>query len=203
MPLPVVDQLEAIAATVRACTRCPLSATRIQAVPGEGDPAAEVLFLGEGPGGQEDKEGRPFVGAAGKVLAEMLEKIGLAREQVFITNVVKCRPPDNRDPLPLEKEACRPYLDEQLALIQPKLIVLLGRHALESMIPGQSISKVHGQAKRFKGQVFFPVFHPAATLYRRELKQELERDFLKIPLLLKKLRDEPAPTPPPEQAPLV
>ncbi len=184
MALPVLDD---IATRVRSCTACGLHVTRTNAVPGEGSATSEILFIGEGPGAKEDAAGRPFVGAAGKILEEMLASIHLTRDDVFITNVVKCRPPENRDPMPDEKAACRHFLDEQLAVLAPKLVVLLGRHALESILPGQSISKVHGHALRAKGQVYFPVFHPAATLYRRELRGELERDFQKIPLLLERL----------------
>ena len=182
MSLPIIEE------QVRGCTRCGLSATRTHAVPGEGNTRPDIVFIGEGPGAKEDAEGRPFVGAAGKILAELLVSISLRREDVFITNVVKCRPPENRDPLPEEKEACRPYLDAQLALLNPRIIVLLGRHALESLIPGQKISQVHGRALRMHGVVYYPVYHPAATIYRQELRAELARDFQKIPLLLEKLR---------------
>ena len=182
--------LEIIAEKIRKCDLCPLALNRTQAVPGSGSINTDLMFIGEGPGAKEDQAGIPFCGAAGKVLSEMLEMIGYNRDEVFITNVVKCRPPNNRDPLPEEKEKCRPYLDEQISLIKPLLIVLLGRHAMHSIIPDLQISKVHGRAQRFKEIIYFPVYHPAATLYKRALRQDLEKDFKKIPLLLKKLRLE-------------
>jgi uracil-DNA glycosylase family 4 len=182
--------LEIIADKIRQCELCPLHEKRTNAVPGTGSDKTDLMFIGEGPGATEDKEGIPFCGAAGKVLTEMIEMIGYSRNEVFITNVVKCRPPDNRDPLPEEKDKCRPYLEEQIKLINPLLIVLLGRHALNSMIPDVQISQVHGQAKKYKDLIYFPVYHPAATLYKRTLRADLEEDFKKIPYLLKKLRLE-------------
>lgn len=180
--------LDIIANKIRSCGLCPLHEDRINAVPGAGSEKTDLMFIGEGPGATEDKEGIPFCGAAGKILTEMIELIGYSRDEVFITNVVKCRPPKNRDPLPEEKEICRPYLDQQIEIIKPLIIVLLGRHALNSMIPEVQISQVHGQAKKYKGLIYFPVYHPAATLYRRTLRTDLEGDFLKIPPLLKRLR---------------
>lgn len=186
--------LEEIANQIKICQKCPLSKNRTKAVPGEGNPQAELMFIGEGPGQQEDLQGRPFVGAAGKLLEEMLNSIKLKKEDVFITNVVKCRPPGNRDPFPDEIETCWPYLVEQIKIIKPKLIVTLGRHALEKFIPGLGISQVHGQAKRREipelGKlIFYPLYHPAAALYQGNLKETLEEDFKKIPKILKKVEE--------------
>lgn len=174
----------------RKCRLCELGATR--AVPGEGNPRAQVMFIGEAPGKAEDALGRPFVGAAGKFLTTMLELSGFKREDVFITNVVKHRPPENRDPMPDEIEKCWPFLEAQVKAIKPKLIVLLGRHAMGRFLPGLKISEVHGQAKRAKGigtekQVYFPVYHPASALYNPGLRDVLINDMKKIPVLLKKI----------------
>ncbi len=165
------------------------------AVPGEGSTTAEILFIGEAPGKDEDLQGRPFVGAAGKFLNQMLAEIGLKREDVFITNVVKHRPPDNRDPLPEEIEKCSDFLKAQVLLLKPLLIVTLGRHAMNEFLPGLKISQVHGQAKRASGiaggrQVFFPLYHPASALYNPGLRSTLVRDMMKIPILLKKLKEK-------------
>jgi DNA polymerase len=172
------------------CRLCELGAT--QAVPGDGNFSSEILFIGEAPGRDEDIQGKPFVGAAGKFLNTMLGEIGLKREDIFITNVVKHRPPENRDPLPDEIEACWPYLEEQVRLIKPKLIVTLGRHAMGRFLPGLKISEVHGQAKRTKGiwsekQVFMPMYHPASALYNPGLRETLIHDMKKIPIILKKI----------------
>ena len=164
----------------------PLKAVATQAVPGEGNADAEVLFVGEGPGKDEDEQGRPFVGAAGKFLTELIETIGYTREQVFITNMVKHRPPGNRDPLPDELAAYAPWLDAQVAIIEPKLIVTLGRYSMAHFL-GESltISKIHGEPKRnAKGQVVIPMYHPAAALYRGDLRPVLQADFAKIPKVL-------------------
>lgn len=147
------------------------------------------MFIGEAPGRQEELAGRPFVGAAGKLLNQLLNGIGLKREDVYITNVIKCRPPENRDPLPEEIEACRGWLDEQIKLVRPRLIVLLGRHALNRFLPGLKISKVHGQPHQQElaglgSFIFFPIYHPAAALYNRAMREPLEEDFRKIPGLL-------------------
>ncbi|MDQ3855234.1 MAG: uracil-DNA glycosylase, partial [Chloroflexota bacterium] len=146
------DSLEKVAAEVRVCTKCPLARTRTHAVPGEGSPNAQLMLIGEGPGYNEDKQGRPFVGAAGSFLNLMLARASLKREDVFITNVVKCRPPQNRDPLPTEIEACREYLDRQLALIRPTVVATLGRHSMARYFPNERISRVHGQARVVDGQ---------------------------------------------------
>lgn len=170
------------------CEKCPLSKGRTHGVPGEGSLKAEIMFIGEAPGQKEDELGRPFVGAAGKLLDKLIASIGLKREDVFIANVVKCRPPDNRDPLPEEIEACRPWLDQQLKKIKPKLIVLLGRHAMGRFLPNPRISVDHGKPKRRHGYVFFPVYHPAAALYRNSLLEDLQRDFKKIPKILEMMK---------------
>lgn len=160
----------------------PLKSVATQAVPGEGNPDAEILFIGEGPGKDEDEQGRPFVGAAGKFLNELIASIGFKRENVYIANMVKHRPPGNRDPLPEELAAYAPWLDEQVKIIQPKLIVTLGRYSMAHFLDeGLSITNVHGQPKRnAKGQVIMPMYHPAAALYRGNLRPVLLADFQKI-----------------------
>ncbi len=174
---------------IKSCRKCHLRETCLNVVPGEGNVNAEIMFIGEGPGENEDKQGRPFVGAAGKFLDEMIAMIGKKRGEVFITNILKCRPPGNRDPMPEEVEACWLWLLEQIKMIRPKLIVLLGRHAMERFLPNQKISKIHGQAMRreFEGigkQVFYVLYHPAAALYQGSLRQVLISDFKKIPKVL-------------------
>lgn len=178
------DTLEKIINEVKQCEKCDLCKTRTNTVPGCGNFDSGIMFIGEGPGRNEDEQGRPFVGAAGKVLDSLLESINLKREDVFITNVVKCRPPKNRDPLPEEVSACYPFLERQLDIIRPKIIILLGRHAMDRFLPGQKISVDHGKPKRKDKQVYFPIYHPAATIYRRELFVELEKDFKKIPKII-------------------
>jgi uracil-DNA glycosylase len=164
---------------------CPeLAATAKQLVFGDGNPDADLLFIGEAPGKNEDEQGKPFVGAAGKFLNEMLASIALKREDIYITNIVKYRPPNNRDPETSEKAAFLPYLREQIAIIQPKIIVTLGRHSMESLLPGLKISQVHGQPKRYNGQVYIPLFHPAAALYNGSMRQTLLDDFAKIPAII-------------------
>jgi uracil-DNA glycosylase family 4 len=173
-----IEQLEA---AVRACTLCALHKGRTQAVPGEGPSNADIMFIGEGPGFHEDRQGRPFVGAAGQFLEELLASINLTREQVYIANVVKCRPPGNRDPLPEELSACAPYLDRQIELIQPKVIVTLGRFSMARFFPGASISKIHGQPKRVGNVLVVPMFHPAAALHQPKWRPVVEADFKKLP----------------------
>jgi uracil-DNA glycosylase len=182
------QELADLDAEVRVCTRCPLAHTRTRAVPGEGPLDAELLFIGEGPGYHEDRQGRPFVGPAGRLLEELLESIGLRRDQVYLTSVVKCRPPKNRDPAPSELAACAPYLDRQIPLLNPKLIVTLGRFSMARWFPGQSIMRIHGQAKRVGERVIFPMIHPAAALHRPENQAIIREDMLKIPGLLRELR---------------
>lgn len=187
----VAPELSRLAEQIRSCTLCRLCEGRTNAVPGEGNPHAEVVFIGEGPGKKEDEQGIPFCGASGKLLDSLLESIGLSRSDIFITNIVKCRPPGNRDPLPDEKQICATtYLNHQLELIKPKLIVTLGRHALGHFIPDQKISEVHGQPKRYRGQVYLALYHPAVALYNGGMRATLEEDFQIIPKLLRKI-DQP------------
>ena len=159
-----------------------------QLVFGVGSPDADIVFIGEAPGKNEDLKGEPFVGAAGKFLDEMLEMIDLKRSDIYITNIVKYRPPDNRDPFPDEKTAFMPYLESQLEVIQPKLTVTLGRHSLNCFLPDLQISQVHGQPKRYKGRVYLPLFHPAAALYNGAMRQTLIDDFALIPAIIEKIK---------------
>ncbi|MFA6991727.1 MAG: uracil-DNA glycosylase [Candidatus Gracilibacteria bacterium] len=188
-------EMDVLNQQIITCQKCRLCKGRKNAVPGEGSYKAEIMFIGEGPGRDEDLQGRPFVGAAGKLLTQLIESIGLKREDVFIANVVKCRPPENRDPLPDEIEACFPYLEGQIKTIKPKLIVTLGRHSMAKFLPGLKISEVHGQPKRANGiwqerQVYLPLYHPAVALYDPKKKEVLLADFKKIPLILKKLNSD-------------
>ena len=176
--------LEEIASMVRVCTRCELSRSRTHAVPGEGNPNARVMLIGEGPGHHEDQQGKPFVGASGKFLTELLTNAGLSREEVFITNVVKCRPPGNRDPLPDEIAACRPYLRRQIELIDPDVIVTLGRFSMSHFFPGERISKIHGQEREINGRLYVPMYHPAAALHQGALRATIQEDFNRLPKLL-------------------
>ncbi len=198
------ESLKKLEGQTHTCTQCGLAPTRTQVVPGEGSATAEVMFIGEGPGKNEDEQGRPFVGAAGKLLDELMASINLKREDVYIANVVKCRPPNNRDPLPEEVAACWPWLEKQIFLIKPKLIIPLGRHSLMRFLPNARISADHGQAKRkpIKSTspdlatedplriVFFPCYHPAAALYNGSLREVLLKDFRKIPKILDLIEKE-------------
>lgn len=205
------DQLDALAAEITSQNTCPdLAEQATQLVFGTGSPDAEIVFIGEAPGKNEDLKGEPFVGAAGKFLNEMLALINLERKDIYITNIVKYRPPNNRDPLPEEKQAFLPFLKKQLEIIKPKLIVTLGRHSMDSLLPGLRISEVHGQPKKTKLRllsneqgamsraksplqsnlatwVILPLFHPAAALYNGGLRQTLIDDFVRIPLILEKI----------------
>ncbi len=179
---------------VAKCEKCPLYKGRTNAVPGEGSETAEIMFIGEGPGKDEDLQGRPFVGAAGKFLTAMIEGIGLKREDVYIANVVKCRPPNNRDPEQKEIDTCWGYLEEQINIIKPKIIVTLGRHSMGRFMQGLKISQVHGSPKRASGiwqkrQVYLPLYHPAAALYDPRQRDVHMADFKKIPLILKKIKE--------------
>ncbi len=167
------------------CKKCQtLISSRTQVVPGDGVGNAAIMFIGEAPGFNEDRQGAPFVGQAGAFLNELLASINFKREQVYITNVIKCRPPENRDPLPYEIQNCRPGLDAQIAIIRPKIIVTLGRYAVASFLPDKSISKIHGTAQKVGDTIFFALSHPAAALYQQSLRETIERDFLKIPEIL-------------------
>ena len=181
------DSLEKIAAEVRGCPLCKLARTRKNAVPGEGQLAARIMFVGEAPGRSEDEKGRPFVGAAGRILDDLLQKAGIKRSQVFITNVVKCRPPNNRVPEDDEAAACRPYLDRQIALIKPKVICILGRTAYASLLGGSSITTNRGKIVEKAGQKYFLTFHPAAAIYNKSLLAALEADLKK---LAKEIKEE-------------
>ncbi len=178
------DSLEQVASEVVGCPLCELSRSRTNAVPGEGNPKARVMLIGEGPGYHEDQQGKPFVGASGKFLSELLTNAGLSREEVFITNVVKCRPPGNRDPLPDEIAACQPYLKRQIALIDPDVIVTLGRFSMSQFFPGERISKIHGQPKEIDHRLYVPMYHPAAALHQGALRATIQEDFDKLPRLL-------------------
>jgi uracil-DNA glycosylase family 4 len=186
-------RLEDIALQVGSCQRCTLHLTRTQGVPGTGPATARLMAIGEAPGEREDREGRPFVGAAGQLLTELLEGIGLSRDDIFITNVLKSRPPGNRDPLPEEVAACAGYLDAQIEVIRPQVILLLGRHALERLVPGGAgISSCHGQILRADGRTYMPCYHPAAALYNGSLKSVLQEDFRRLRTHLDKLDAEAA-----------
>jgi DNA polymerase len=189
--------LAQIASDVSVCTRCELHNSRKNAVPGEGPADAKILFIGEGPGFHENEQGRPFVGAAGKLLEELLARIGMKREQVYITNVVKCRPPGNRDPRPEEIDACSEYLDAQVQAISPMVIVTLGRYSMSRYLPQARISEVHGQAFRVKGRLIVPMYHPAAALHQASLRPVLEKDFSLLPAYISEAQVVPEPDPAP------
>jgi DNA polymerase len=175
-----MDSLDEVARAVRACTGCPLHRGRTNAVPGEGNPSAELMFIGEGPGFHEDRQGRPFVGPAGQLLEGLLASIGTTRDNVFIANMVKCRPPENRDPQPPEIAACAKYLERQIELVNPKLIVTLGRFSLGRFFPGESVTRARGRLREKDGRLIFPVLHPAAALRRPELRATMVEDFRAI-----------------------
>ncbi len=181
------------------CQECGLSKGRTRVVPGEGPEHAEIMFIGEGPGFQEDRQGRPFVGPAGQLLEDLLSKIGLTRDQVYICNVIKCRPPNNRDPMSTEIEACKHWLDEQIRLVNPKAVVTLGRFSMSRWFPGQSISRIHGRPIKRDGMLIFPMYHPAAALHQQNLRATLEEDMKKLPEYLEALKREQTPAQP--QAP--
>ena len=169
---------------IALCQQCELAKFRTNAVPGEGAGDADVLFVGEAPGWHEDQHGRPFVGPAGQYLDQLLASIDLKRGQVHITNVVKCRPTGNRDPLPVEINNCRPWLEKQIELIVPKMIVTLGRYAMAKFFPGNTIGKIHGTAQKRGNVIYYVMYHPAAALHQQSLRQVIEADMLKIPSLL-------------------
>ncbi len=179
-----MSELTELYKEIASCQRCVLSQARKRAVPGEGPEDSEIVFIGEGPGFHEDQQGRPFVGAAGQFLEELLESIGLKRDDVYICNVIKCRPPGNRDPLPEEIETCKPYLERQIQLISPRMIVTLGRFSMEHYFPGAKISQIHGQPRKAGGIIYYPMYHPAAALHQPKWRQVVKEDMLKIPQLL-------------------
>jgi uracil-DNA glycosylase len=179
------EELNVIHSQVLECTRCELHKGRTRAVPGEGPPNAKVMFVGEGPGENEDREGRPFVGAAGKLLAELLSSIEVDRDSVFITNIVKCRPPGNRAPRQAEIDACRGYLESQIRLIDPKIICPLGGPAIKTLMgPEYSVSQSHGKTYQLKGRTMLPLYHPAAALYDASLKDVMFEDIKKLKKLI-------------------
>lgn len=189
------EQLEKLNIRMKECSQCILRATCQQVVPGDGSAEAKIMFIGEGPGQKEDETGIPFVGAAGKFLDEMLATIKLKRETIYIANVVKCRPPANRDPLPDEVATCWPWLLQQIKIIQPKLVVTLGRHSMERFLPGYKISEMHGKAMRrdiqgLGSQIFYALYHPAAALYNGSMRNILIKDFRRIPKILSKIEQE-------------
>ncbi len=193
-----MSDLELLAAEIGKCTRCPLHQGRTKSVPGEGPQDAEIMFIGEAPGFHEDQQGHPFVGAAGRFLEELLESIGLTRDDVFIANVIKCRPPGNRDPLPDEIKACKPFLDRQLELIQPKLVVTLGRFSMARAFPKARISRIHGQPRKIGGVLYYPMYHPAAALHQPSLRSIIKEDMLRIPELLQQVAQIAESSPPTE-----
>ncbi len=200
------EALEKVAAQVRVCKLCDLWKGRTNAVPGAGRVDAEIMFIGEGPGFNEDKQGLPFVGQSGKYLETLLKLIDLKREDVFIGNVVKCRPPENRDPLPIEISTCKSYLDQQIDLINPLLIVTLGRFSMARYFPNSKITQIHGQAKIEGGRAYYPLFHPAAVLRDPGKQTLMQDDFKRIPEILTQVRQQrdagkPAPPPPVDDAP--
>lgn len=190
-----MEKYKTLEEKIKTCRKCHLRGTCTQVVPGEGNIESEIMFIGEAPGEKEDKQGRPFVGSAGKFLEEMLGIIGKKREDVFIGNVLKCRPPGNRDPFQEEVAACWPWMIEQINFIKPKLIVTLGRHAMERFLPNQKISQIHGKVLRREipgmgRQIFYVLYHPAAALYQGSLRETLKSDFMKIPKVLKAIEGE-------------
>ena len=184
----MIDNREQALGTIHtqiwACTRCPLHVGRTHAVPGDGPVDATLMFIGEAPGFHEDQQGIPFVGAAGKFLSELLQKAGIDRGVVYITNVIKCRPPGNREPQIEEVAVCTPYLDQQIEIINPQVIITLGRHSMNRAFPDEKISVVHGQPRKVNGRVYFPMYHPAAALHQPSLRSTVEADFDKLRALL-------------------
>ena len=197
------DELAQVAAEVNACKLCKLYRTATRGVPGEGPADAKIMFIGEAPGFNEDRQGRPFVGAAGQFLEELLALAGLRRQDVFIANVVKHRPPNNRDPEPDEIGACAGYMDRQIAAIDPRVIVTLGRFSMARWFPGERISRIHGQPRWADGRLIVPMMHPAAALHQAQNRPLIENDFRRLPEILAQAEREfakraPAAAPPPK-----
>jgi uracil-DNA glycosylase family 4 len=174
---------------IRACQDCELAKHRTRVVPGEGAENADLLFVGEAPGWHEDQQGRPFVGPAGQFLDQLLASIGLRREEVYIANVIKCRPPQNRDPLPAEIQSCGKWLERQIEIIGPEMIITLGRYSLARYFPNESIGKIHGKPRKLGGVIYYPMYHPAAALHQGSLRRTIEQDMLKIPQILAQGKD--------------
>jgi len=180
-----VSALAELYRRIDACKDCEeLAGTRTKVVPGEGPEKPQIVFIGEAPGFHEDQQGRPFVGQAGQFLEQLLKSIGLKRSDVYICNVIKCRPPENRDPLPMEIKNCQKWLDRQLELLSPRMVVTLGRYSLARFFPGETISRAHGKARKQDNVIYFAMYHPAAALHQQSLRQTIEADMLKIPSLL-------------------
>ncbi len=184
-----MSALTDIYAAVENCQDCELAKRRTRAVPGEGPENASLLFIGEAPGWHEDQQGRPFVGPAGQFLEQLLASISLKRDQVYIANIIKCRPPGNRDPLPSEIQTCSKWLDRQIELLKPKMIVTLGRYSMARYFPSESISKIHGKARKQGDIIYYAMYHPAAALHQGNLRKIIEADKLKIPALLKEIEN--------------
>ena len=182
------EKLDDVKNRVISCTNCSLSKSRTNAVPGTGNYHSDIIFVGEAPGRNEDLQGKPFVGTAGQILSEALEYAGFARDQVYITNVVKCRPPNNRQPIAEERTACRPYLSEELEIIKPKIICILGNTAYSSLLDGSAITKNRGKIVKSNGRLYFVTVHPAAIIYNPGLRQVLKDDFVLLAQALDKLR---------------
>jgi uracil-DNA glycosylase family 4 len=184
---------------IALCQKCEIARRRTKVVPGEGAENADIMFIGEAPGWHEDQQGRPFVGPAGQFLDKLLASINLNRQQVYIANVIKCRPTNNRDPLPTEMQNCRPWLNRQIEIIKPKMIVTLGRYSMAMYFPGKSISKIHGTAQKHDDVIYYAMYHPAAALHQQSLKQAIEADMLKIPEILAKATSVRETKPEPQQ----
>jgi uracil-DNA glycosylase family 4 len=194
-----MSELSDLAQLILRCPDCRLCETRTTAVPGEGPENARIMFIGEGPGFNEDRQGRPFVGAAGKFLDQLLGAAGLRRDEVYITNIVKCRPPNNRDPQPDEIDACDKWLTRQIELIKPEVIVTLGRHSMNRFIPGATISRIHGDPRVVDGITVVPMFHPAAALHQERYRSLIVADFQKLPAILAAAQQRAQAASPPEQ----
>lgn len=184
---------------IALCQKCEIAKFRTKVVPGEGAEDADIIFIGEAPGWHEDQQGRPFVGPAGQFLDKLLATINLNRQQVYIANVIKCRPTNNRDPLPAEMQNCRPWLDSQIEIIKPKIIVTLGRYSMAMYFPGKSISKIHGTAQKRDDIIYYAMYHPAAALHQQSLRQAIEADMLKIPKILAEATNVQEAEPQPQQ----
>ena len=194
-----MSALSELCEEIAHCQRCGIAKYRTKAVPGEGPEDAEIVFVGEAPGWHEDQQGRPFVGPAGQYLELLLASIGLTRQQVYITNIIKTRPPENRDPLPAEIQNCRQWLERQIELIRPRMVVTLGRYSMAMFFPGKSISKIHGTAQKRDGIIYFAMYHPAAALHQQSLRQVIEADMLRIPTLLAEAKTMTEAAPEPQQ----